>query len=348
MKYVPIDPKLFIDNRKKLVSKLKPNAIAIFNSNDIMPTNADGTMLFRQNNDLFYFSGIDQEESILIIFPNAPKDEWKEILFLRETSETIAIWEGNKLNKEQAEKASGIKTIYWLRDLDAVLPQLIFEAEYIYLNSNEHVRATNSVQTRESRFVDQIKHTYPLHKLERLAPIMNSLRTIKHDVEVELIRKAIEITEKAFLRTLSFIKPGVTEYQVEAEITHEFLWNRATRHAYTPIIACGASACILHYNDNNQPLKDGDLVLMDFGAEYANYAADLTRTVPVNGTFTPRQKDVYNAVHLIHNQARKLLIMGNNFEKYNEAVGKIVEEELIKLGLFTRNTLCMALLITSV
>ena len=333
MKYLPIPTQLFLDNRQKLVAKLKPNSIAIFNANDIMPTNADGQMLFRQNNDLFYFTGIDQEETILIIFPDAPKSEWKEIVFIKETSETIAIWEGHKLTKEQAEEVSGIKSVCWISELESLLPQLILEAEYVYLNTNEHIRSSNQVQTRDTRFIEMVKQKYPLHKLERLAPIMNELRAIKHTIEIELIKTAIDITTKAFYRTLKFIKPEVTEYQVEAEIAHEFLWNRATRHAYTPIVASGANACVLHYIDNNQVLKDGDLVLMDFGAEYANYAADLTRTIPVNGRFSLRQKAVYEAVLHIQKEARKLLIVGNNFEAYNKSVGKIVEQELIKLKL---------------
>lgn len=336
MKYLPITNQLFIENRKRLVSQLRPRSVAIFNANDIMPTNADGTMLFRQNNDLFYFSGIDQEETVLVIFPDAPKEEWKEILFLRETSEHIAIWEGHKLTKEQATETSGIKKIYWLSELDNILHQLIFEAEHIYLNSNEHVRSSNEVETRDSRFIKSIKEKYPLHKLERLAPLMNDLRTVKHTVEIELIKKAIEITDNAFKRVLKFVKPGVAEYEIEAEITHEFIRNRATRHAYTPIIASGKDTCILHYNENNKVCNNGDLLLLDFGAEYANYAADLTRTIPVNGKFTERQTQVYNAVLRMQTEAKKMLKKGTFLEEYGKEMGKVAEKELIGLGLFKK------------
>lgn len=333
MKYLPIDNNLFIENRKRLVSKLKPNSIAIFNSNDIMPTNADGTMLFRQNNDIFYFSGVDQEESTLLLFPDAPKPEWKEILFLRETNEHIQTWEGHKLSKEQATQTSGVKSIYWNSDLETLLHQIVFEAESIYLNTNEHARSTNQVQTRDDRFIAWVKSKFPLHTLERLAPIMFELRAIKHQIEIELIKTAIAITRKAFLRTLKFVKPGVTEFEIEAEITHEFLANRATRHAYNPIIASGADSCILHYNENNKTCQFNDLILMDFGAEYANYAADLTRTIPINGKFSDRQKQVYQSVLNIHKEARKMLVKGTLIDEYHKEVGKIAEKEMIGLGL---------------
>ncbi len=333
MKYLPISNALFIENRNRLASKMKPNSIAIFNSNDIMPTNADGTMLFRQNNDIFYFSGVDQEESTLVLFPDAPKPEWKEMLFLRETNNKILTWEGHKLNKEQAIETSGIKNIYWNSELDTLLPQLIFEAEHIYLNTNEHARSANEVQTKDERFINSIKNKFPLHNLERLAPIVAQFRSVKQEIEIELINKAIEITEKAFHRILKFIKPGVSEYEIEAEITHEFIRNRATRHAYTPIIASGSDSCVLHYNDNNKICKDGDLLLLDFGAEYANYAADLTRTIPVNGKFNPRQIQVYKAVLRIHKEARKMLVSGTLLNEYQKEVGKIAEKEMISLGL---------------
>lgn len=336
MKYLPINQNLFVQNRANLAAKLKPNSIAIFNSNDIMPTNADGQMLFRQNNDLFYFSSIDQEDTILVLFPDAPKPEWKEILFIKETNEKIIIWEGTLLTKDEAKNASGIQTVFWLSEFENFLPQLVFEAEYIYLNSNEHVRSSNEVQTRDSRFLTKIQQNFPLHKLERLAPILNALRSVKHKIEIELIRIAIDITAKAFDRTLKFIKKDVYEYEIEAEITHEFIRNRATRHAYTPIIASGSNACILHYTQNNQILKDGDLILLDFGAEYANYAADLTRTIPINGKFVNRQKQVYNAVLHIQNAAKAMLLAGNDFEIYNKHIGKIVEQELIKLNLLSK------------
>jgi Xaa-Pro aminopeptidase len=333
MKYPPIDYKLFIQNRANLASKLKPNSIAIFNSNDIMPTNADGTMLFRQNNDLFYMSGIDQEETVLVLMPDAPKPEWKEVLFIKETSEHIKIWEGCKLTKEQARDISGIQTIYWLSALDEVLPQMIYQSEIIYLNTNEHDRSSNQVPTRDDRFIAHIKNKYPLHTLARLAPLLHQLRAVKSEIELQLIHTAINITHKAFERVLKFVKPEVLEYQIEAEITHEFLWNGATRHAYTPIIASGSNACILHYNDNNKICKEGDLLLLDFGAEYANYAADLTRTIPVSGKFSERQKEVYTAVLNIQKFAKNILKPGIYLDEYHKEVGKFAEKELINLGL---------------
>jgi Xaa-Pro aminopeptidase len=334
MKYLPIDNNLFIENRKRFVSKIKPNSIAIFNSNDIMPTNADGTMLFRQNNDLFYFSGIDQEESTLILFPDAPKQEWKEILFLRETSELIQIWEGHKLTKKQAVDTSGVKSIVWNSDLEVLLPQIIFEAEFIYLNTNEHTRSSNQVQTKDDRFISWIKDKFPLHKLDRIAPIISELRSIKSEIEVELLKVAIQITKQAFERILKFTKPGVMEYEIEAEIIHEFISNRATRHGYVPIIASGPDSCILHYNDNNKICKNGELILLDFGAEYANYSADLTRTIPISGKFTERQRQVYASVLKIQKEARKMLIEGTLIDEYHKEVGKLAEKEMVKLGLF--------------
>lgn len=336
MKYQPIDNQLFIKNRAELVKFIKPNSVCILNSNDIMPTNADGTMMFRQNNDLFYLSGIDQEESTLLLFPDAPKEEWKEILFLRETNENIKIWEGYKLTQSHASEISGIKTIYWNSQLESLLPQILFESEYIYLNTNEHTRSSNQVQTKDERFILYIKNKFPLHKLERLAPLLQNLRSIKSEIEIALIKKAIQITHQAFNRVLKFVKPGVAEYQIEAEITHEFLWNRATRNAYHPIIASGENSCVLHYNDNNQICNDGDILLLDFGAEYANYAADLTRTIPINGKFTSRQKEVYEAVLRIQKFAIPLLKSGNNIDEYHKEIGKFVEKELIFLKLLLK------------
>lgn len=298
-----------------------------------MPTNADGTMLFRQNNDIFYFSGVDQEESTLVLFPDAPKPEWKELLFIRETNEHIQTWEGHKLTKAQATETSGISSIYWNSEMESLLPQLIFEAEYIYLNTNEHARSSNQVQTKDEKFIYWAKNKFPLHKLERLAPIIASLRAIKQNVEIELIKSAIEITTTAFHRVLKFVKPGVAEYEIEAEITHEFIKTRASGHAYTPIIASGSDSCILHYNDNNKCCQAGDLLLLDFGASYANYAADLTRTIPVNGKFTERQKQVYEAVLRMQEAAKKMLVKGTLLDEYHKEVGKIAEKEMIGLAL---------------
>ncbi len=337
MKYLPIDNQLFIDNRKKISEALLPNSIAIFNSNDIMPTNADGCMPFRQNNDLFYVSGIDQEETIVILFPNSPKEEWQEILFITETSELIAIWEGYKLTKQQATEVSGIKKVYWTHQFENIFNQIVFEAQNLYLNTNEHIRSSSQVQTRDSRMISNIKEKYPLHQLQRLAPIMNHHRAVKHRVEIELMQTAIDITAKAMHRILAFVEPNVAEYEIEAEITHEFLRNRATRNAYSPIVASGDNSNILHYIDNNKICKNGDLILLDFGAEYANYAADLTRTIPVNGKFTARQKQVYQAVLRILKYAQSQLISGNILDKITEHIGEtIVQQELINLGLLTQ------------
>lgn len=333
MKYLPIDRNLFIQNRERFAAELKANAIAVLNSNDVMPTSADGTRSFIQNTDIFYLSGIDQEESILVIFPQAEEKKHKEILFIKETDEKIVLWEGPKYSKEEASEISGIKTIYWTREFENVFRPLVFESGRIYLNANEHLRANVTVQTRDVRFLKWCKKSYPLHKYERLAPVMHHLRAIKSPIEIELIKQACSITEKTFQRLLDFIRPGVWEFEIEAEIYHEFLNNRSRGPAYLPIIASGANACILHYVQNSRQCKDGDLLLMDFGAEYANYASDLTRTVPVNGRFTPRQKEIYNAVLRIQKAAIQMLKPGNTFKEYNKNVGRLVESELIGLGL---------------
>jgi len=333
MKYLPIDSSLFIQNRQRFAAELKSNAIAVLNSNDVMPTSADGVRSFIQNTDLFYLSGIDEEESILVIFPDAREEKHREILFIKETNEEIAIWEGPKYSKEEASQISGIKTIYWTQEFEKIFKSLVFDADGIYLNSNEHLRADVFVETRNARFLKWCKRQYPLHKYERLAPIMHQIRSIKSKIEVELIKKACNITEKAFLRLLGFIRPGIWEFEIEAEIYHEFITHRSRGPAYAPIVASGANACILHYVKNNQLCRDGDLVLMDFGAEYANYASDLTRTIPVNGKFTPRQKEIYNAVLRIQKTAIQMLTTGNTFETYNKEVGIIMEKELIELGL---------------
>ncbi len=332
-KYLPIDATLFIENRKKFHKELHSNAIAVFNSNDIMPTNADGTMPFRQNNDLFYLCGIDQEETILLIFPDAKEKENREVLFLKETSEEIAIWEGHKYTKAQATQASGIKTVYWLTDFQRVFNMLMADAENVYLGTNEHLRATIDVETREARFLKFCKEKYPLHTYKRLAPIMTYLRAIKSDLEVEQIQTACNITEKGFRRLLGFVKPDVWEYEIEAELSHEFLRNRSRGFAYTPIIASGANACVLHYIANNQQCKKGEVILLDVAAEYANYASDLTRCLPVSGKFTKRQKDVYNAVLRVMKGATALLKVGNIIVDYHKEVGEMMTKELIDLKL---------------
>lgn len=333
MKYLPISSDLFINNRKRFVKELKPNSLAIFNANDIMPTNADGSMGFVQNSDLFWLTGIDQEETILLIYPDAVSKTFKEVLFLRETNPHIAVWEGHKYTKEEAYKTSGIESIYWLSEFSAIFKQLMAQTKRVYLNSNEHTRAIVEVETRDTRFVKMCKEKYPLYRYERSAPIMHKLRAIKSKEEIELIKHACDITEKGFRRLLPFVKAGVTEYEIEAELIHEFVRNRSKGFAYTPIIASGLDSCVLHYTSNNKLCKKGDVLLLDVAAEYANYASDMTRVLPVDGKFTKRQKDVYNAVLRVFKGARKMLVKGNTFEKYNAAIGKMMEEELIKLGL---------------
>lgn len=333
MKYKSIDSKLFSENRLRFAKKLAANSLAVFNSNDIMPTNADGHMGFRQNADLFYLSGIDQEESILVIFPDSKDAAHREILFLKETNEHIAVWEGHKYTKEEATATSGIKTIYWLHEFNTIFKQLMFRAQNVYLNTNEHTRAVIEVETRDARFIKWCRQNFPLHSYHRLAPIMHQLRAIKSKYEIELIQQACNITEKGFRRLLKFIKPGVMEYEIEAELIHEFIRNRSQGFAYGPIIASGGSACVLHYVENNKPCKNGDLILLDVAAEYGNYASDLTRCVPANGKFSKRQKEVYNAVLRVMRAATKMLVIGNTIEKYHVEVGKLMEKELMGLGL---------------
>lgn len=336
MKYKPLSKDLYIKNRERFVKELKPNSIAVFNSNDIMPTNADGTMAFRQNNDILYLSGIDQEESILLIYPDFYDKKQREILFLKETNENIAIWEGHKYTKEEATTASGIETVYWLSQFKNVFNTLMAEAEHVYLNSNEHIRAVVEVETRDARFLRWCTEHYPLHKYERSAPIMHKLRAIKSKEEIEAMQTACDITEKGFRRVAQFVKPGVMEYEIEAEYAHEFLRNRSRGFGYTPIIASGFSACVLHYIANNQACKDGDVLLMDVGAEYANYNADMTRCLPVSGKFTKRQKEVYNAVLRVKREAMKMLRPGNVIPEYHKEVGKVMEGELLGLGLIDK------------
>jgi len=337
MKYLPIDNQLFINNRKKFSAKLATNTIAIFNANDVMPTNADGTMPFRQNNDLFWLSGVDQEESVLVIFPDHTDESQREILFLKETNEHIAIWEGAKLTKESALKTAGIKTVYWLNELEGKIAELIGKCNGIYLNKNIHSRSASAVETRDDRFRKLIADKFSETTIHEVAPIMHELRAIKSNFEIKLMQNACDITEKGLRRILPFIKPGVTEYEIEAELMHEFLKNRSNGFAYQPIIGSGIDSCVLHYIDNNKVCNDGDILLMDFGAEYANYASDLTRTIPVNGKFTNRQKAVYNSVLLVMKEATNMLRPGTIFKEYNAEIGRIMELELIKLGLLDKH-----------
>ncbi len=336
MKYTPIPARLFTENRKRFTARLKPKSMAIFNANDEMPMSGDMTFPFHQNADLFWLTGIDQEQTILVLFPDAPLPVYREILFLRQTNEKIAIWEGHKYTKEEATAASGIKTVYWLDEFASIVPILMHHAENCYLNTNENDRAVIEVPYRDLRFAQSWKDRFPLHRFERSAPILRDLRSVKLPEEIKLLQTACAITEKAFRRVLGFVKPGVTEYEIEAEIIHEFIRNRATGHAYNPIIASGYNACVLHYNDNNQVCQEGEVILMDFGAEYGHYAADLTRSIPVSGKFTKRQKNVYNAVLRVMKAASKMLVPGNTIEKYHAEVGQCMEEELIGLRLLTR------------
>jgi len=335
MRYLPISSNLFVKNRKKFAKYLKANALAIFNSNDIMPTSADGVMPFQQNSDIFYLSGIDQEESILLLYPECKEEKHREILFLKETNEHIAVWEGEKLTKEKAYQVSGIKTVYWLEDFEQIFHILMSDCEHVYLNTNEHRRSEVRVETRDARFLKKCKLDYPLHEYQRAAPIMGALRSVKEPEEVELIQKACDITEKGFRRVLNFVKHEVKEYAIEAEYIHEFIKSGSKGFAYTPIIASGANACVLHYIENHEICKEGDLILMDVGAEYANYKSDMTRTIPVNGKFTPRQKAVYEAVLRVQKAAIKMLKVGNNINDYHKAVGELMTKELVDLNLIS-------------
>ena len=337
MKYLPIDSKLFKRNRSKFVSQMLPNSIAVFNSNDIFSTGADSTLPFYQHRNIFYLSGVDQEESILVLNPNANNPAHKEILFLKETNDHIAIWEGAKLNKDQAKSSTGIQSIYWLDEFETIFSKLMTNVDKVYFNNNNHYRKAVEMQTREDRFLIWLKSNYPEHKIEYSFPIMEKLRGVKELEEIELIQKACDITEKGFRRVLKFLKPGVMEFHVEAEYSHEFLRNRSKGFAYTPIIASGYNACILHYINNNMQCKDGDMLLMDVGAEYANYSSDMTRTIPVNGRFTDRQKSVYQAVLNVKNKASKMLIPGTLWEEYHVEVGKLMTSELMSLGLLDKS-----------
>jgi Xaa-Pro aminopeptidase len=335
MKYDRIDKALYIANRQKFTAQIAAGSLAIFNSNDIYPVSADSTLPFAQHRDILYLSGVDQEESILVLFPNASNPAHREVLFLKETSELIAIWEGEKLTKQTAFETSGIQTVYWLQQFPTIFKQMMAEASGIYLNTNEHLRANTEVETREDRFIKQIKQDYPAHQVHKSAPIMHKIRSIKSPLELDLMQTACNITEAGVRRLLSFIKPSVWEYEIEAELAHEFLRKRSKGFAYTPIIASGKNACVLHYIENNQQCLDGDVILLDVGAEYANYSSDLTRCIPVNGRFTARQKAVYNAVLHVKNEATKLLVPGTIMAEYHKKVGSLMEEQLVNLGLIS-------------
>ena len=310
--------------------------MAVFHSNDVFPRNGDQSFRFRQQSDLFYLTGIDQEKTILLLYPGCPNPDLKEVLFIIEPNETLQTWEGHKYSRNEAQELSGISKVKWLDQFDSLLTEAMSFAEMVYLNAIEYPKFSTDVPYRDLRFAREIREQFPNHEYRRVAPLLYPLRTIKSAVEIELVRKAIDLTGKAFLRILKFVTPGVTEYQVEAELTHEFLFQGTSGSAYHPIIASGENACTLHYVENGAGCRDGELLLMDFGAEYGHYAADLTRTIPVNGKFSERQKDCYNAVLRVLRKSSRLLVPGNTVDKVNKEVNKLMEEEMIGLGLFSR------------
>ncbi len=336
MKYDLIDNQLFIKNRKNFAEAMKPNSLAVFNSNDVYPIGADSTMPFQQNRDIFYLSGVDQEESILVLFPDASNEKHREILFLTETNEHIAVWEGEKLTKEKALETSGIKTVYWLQDFKKIFNEIMTQVDTVYINTNEHYRANVETETREDRFNKSLKEQFPAHSVAKSNPILQRLRSVKDQIELDVMQQTCKITEKGFKRVLQFTKPGVWEYEIEAEFMHEFLRNRSRGFAYTPIVASGDNANVLHYVVNNSQCQEGELILLDVGAEYANYSSDMTRTIPVSGKFTKRQKEVYNAVLRVKKEATKMLVPGALWAAYHEEVGKLMTSELLGLGLLDK------------
>jgi len=336
MKYDKINAQLFIKNRKNFASAMRKNSLAVFNSNDIYPISADSTLPFEQHTDILYLSGVNQEESVLVLFPDCPNENLREVLFVRETNDHIAVWEGEKLTKETAFETSGIKTVYWLQDLEKILFEMTSYCDTFYINTNEHYRANVETETREDRFTKWLIAKYPAHAVAKSNPILQRLRAVKDSIELDLMQQACNITEKGFRRILKFIKPAVWEYEIEAELLHEFVRNRSKGFAYTPIIASGNNANVLHYIENNQQCKAGDLILLDVAAEYATYKSDLTRTVPVSGKFSDRQKAVYNAVNQVKKEATKMLLPGTLWKEYHIEVGKVMTSELLKLGLLDK------------
>ncbi len=336
MRYRALDPELYKLNRKRFTRKMMPDSIAIFHSNDLMPRSGDTYYPFRQNAGLFYLSGLDQAETVVVLFPDCIKEGFEEVAFIKRTNEYIATWEGQKYTKEEARKISGIERIYWLDEMDNILHELILLAKRIYVNLNEHDRFHSQVANRDQRFTHKLTQQYPAHKYHRSQPILKKLMMIKSPVEVDAIQEAIQITGQAFQRVLEFVKPGVKEYEIEAEIIREFIRNGATGHAYDPIIAAGQNSCVLHYIDNDKVCEAGDLILLDFGAEYANYAADLTRVIPTSGQFSARQREVYDAVLRVLKASKQLLVPGTTLEEYHKEVGRLMESELIGLQLLDK------------
>ena len=336
MKYSPIENSLFIKNRKKFIDKMEDNSIAFFNSNDNYPVSADTTLPFEQHRDLFYLSGINQEETVLLLFKKS-NEEFKEIIFLTEPNDLLTHWEGARLDRKKTLSISGIHNICWLNELDKIIGALMKEVQILYLNKNEHYRAKIETQTREERFNNWITKEYPSKETKGCNIILQRLRSVKEPIEIQLIQKACDITELGFRRILNFVKPGVWEYEIEAEFSHEFLRNKSKKFAYSPIIASGINSNILHYIKNNNQCREGDILLLDVGAEYANYSSDMTRTIPVSGKFTKRQKAIYNSVLLVKNEATKLLRPGLLWKEHYAEVGKIMTSELLKLGLLSKN-----------
>jgi Xaa-Pro aminopeptidase len=334
MRYIPIDPQLFAENRARLSQLLLPNSLAVFNANDVPPTNADGSTSMICNSDLFYLTGVEQEQSVLLVYPQADDEKHREILFLREPSPENELWEGHKLTKREARELTGIKNIQWLSEFPRLFHRLMCESEHVYLNSNEHKRAVIEVESREARFVAQTIRSYPLHDYHRSAPLMHQLRAVKSEAEVMLIQKACEITGQGFERALKFVRPGVLEREVEAEFAHEFI-RQGSRFAYLPIIGSGKNACCLHYIANSNACRKGELLLLDVAACYANYNADLTRTIPVSGRFTPRQKKVYNAVLRVLRQCSRGLVPGKKPKDWQKEAEQLIEKELVDLGLLS-------------
>lgn len=333
MRYEPLPAAFFASNRERLASRLPAKSLAILNANDVMPTNADGTMGFVQNSDLYYLCGIDQEDTVLLLCPSALDPKRREILFVRETNEMLQIWEGAKLSREQARAVSGIQSVHWLGDLERILRELALESEMLYLNLNEHTRASSLVQSRDARLAEEMKRQFPLHQFGRLAPLLHHLRMVKSSEEIEAIREATRTTEAGFRRLLGFVKPGVLEYEVEAELLHEYIRGRSRGFSYPPIVASGANACVLHYVENNARCQDGELLLLDVAAEYAYYRSDMTRTIPVGGRFTRRQREVYDAVLRVLRGCSSLLRPGLLPRDYQGQASALMEAELIGLGL---------------
>ena len=339
MRYTPLSKNFYKSNRARFMDAISQGGLAVFNSNDIYPISADSKMPFQQHRDIFYLSGIDQEESVLLLFPDAKNSNHREVLFVKKTNNHIAVWEGAKLSQKEATNISGIQTVLWTDDFNSLFNQLTKEAKSIYFNTNEHYRANIETQTREDRFIEWAKKKYPTHQHEKSNFILQRLRSLKHKEEICQIQQAINITEKGFRRVLDFVRPGVWEYEIEAEFVNEFIKNRSKGFAYSPIIASGRNSNVLHYTQNNSKCQSGDLILIDVGAEYGNYASDMTRTIPVSGKFTPRQRRVYDAVRKIGEESMQLLVPGTLIKEYNQEVGKIMSSALIDLGLLDKKDL---------